>query len=105
MWGDKDLIAYLFDILRKQNGGDQLSVSVTSDDDSYVSFDVTMTHLALNAQQCLDIFTPKVANLPYPLCRQIARDNGNATNHHGCGIKAVTSERGTHIVIKLTKAR
>ena len=105
LWGDKDLIAYLFDILRKQNGGDQLSVSVTSDDDSYVSFDVTMTHLALNAQQCLDIFTPKVANLPYLLCRQIARDNGNATNHHGCGIKAVASERGTHIVIKLTKAR
>lgn len=103
--GDKDLIGYLFEILRKQNGGKELKLSISDISGRYAVFCVLMPELSLNAEQCLQLFTPGRDRLPYLLCRQIARDNGEATNCRGCGITARTAENGTEIVITLTKAK
>ena len=103
--GDKDLIGYLFDILRKQNDGQSLSISIRDVDGIYAVFSVFMSRLHLSDDQCLQLFTPGHDRLPYLLCRQIARDNGEATNCRGCGITAQRCDNGTMIIITLAKVK
>lgn len=104
--GDKDMIVYLFDILRKQSQRRQLDImGVYASGDHYVRFEVLMPNLRLDDEQCLQLFSPSKDRLPYLLCRQIVRDNGEATNCRGCGISARKSEQGTIVSITLTAGR
>lgn len=103
--GDKDMISYLFDILRKQSGYSTLKVDVSTRSDKYAVFRVLMPNLHLNEEECLQLFTPGKDRQTYLLCRQIARDNGEATNCRGCGIEAEPAEGGTTIIVTLTMAR
>lgn len=102
--GDKDMVAYLFDILRKQSRQKTLPVEVTEEGLRYLVFKVRMTGMTLDERQCLELFTPGSDRLPYLLCRQIARDNGEATNCRSCGIEAQPSDGGAVITVTLTRS-
>ena len=101
--GDKDMIQYLFDILRKQSGG-KLNVSVAERDRRYAVFSILLPNLRLSQEDCLQLFTPGKDHQPFLLCRQIARDNGESTNCRGCGIEAQPTADGTLIVVTLAAA-
>lgn len=103
--GDKDLIAYIFEILQKQNNRILPQISVTVVDDRYLSFDIMMTELHISDEKASELFNPAIDHIPYLLCRQIARDNGESTNHRGCGIMAMNTDGVTHIILTLTKAK
>ena len=100
---DKDMIDYLFEILKKLGGG---NVSSYSDvDDRYVTLNVQMPDLKLTQEQTEALFTPATINLDFMLCRQIVRELGEATNARGCGIMAVQNpEGGTTVKITITKS-
>lgn len=85
---DSDLTHYLFDILRKLNQNEKPPVSLAMRDTRYAEATVVMTRLHLTGQQCHDLFTPGTVNLDFLLCRQIAREMGEATNLRACGIAA-----------------
>lgn len=101
--GDKDLVKYLFDILRKETGQNALDVSIDSHDSKYVVFGVSIPTMQLDSEQCLQLFAPEKDRQPFLLCRQIARDNGESTNRRGCGITAHPADSG--IVIQITLAK
>src|SRR5574344_84397 len=103
VFGDKDLMHYLFDIISKQCNNKQ-KISVYSIDHNYVVFKILMPNLQLTDEQCAALFTPDIKNVPYLLCKQIVRDHSEYTNYRGCGILAERSEKGgTIIVITLPK--
>lgn len=102
--GDRDMLTYLFDILKKQSGENQLSVQVTKKNAQYLVFDVAMPQVNLRESECLELFMPTMQHIPYLLCRQIVRDNGESTNYRGCGIIAQPASVGIHILVTLAKA-
>ena len=98
--GDKNLIRYLFELLRKENGQQQPDVTYSLRDDRYVECRVAMPSL-----QRTDLFSPtSEANIPWLLCRQIVRDHGEATNRRACAISAEKAAQGAVIVITLPRA-
>ena len=99
--GDETLIRYLYEILRRQNGQQQLDKQFTPRDDRYVEVRIPMPQLRLTPEQAADLFTPSKAHIPFLLCRQIVRDHGEATNRRGCGIFAELVDGITTIVITL----
>ena len=103
--GDKTLIDYLFEILRKQGGGQPLAIEARPKDQRYVELRVPMPALELSEQQAAQLFLPSTENIPYLLCRQIVRDHGEATNRRGCGIWAELIDKQTTIIIILPICR
>ncbi len=98
--GDENLICYLFELLRKENGQQQPVMTFTVRDERYVECRVEMPML-----QRTDLFTPSSEeNIPWLLCRQIVRDHGEATNRRACAIRAEQSEQGVAIIITLPRA-
>ena len=93
--GDAHLVSYLFDILRKQGGGEK---TLFRKDDKYIEASVTMPRLHLTADAAQQLFTPDIGHIPYLLCRQIVRDHGEATNRRLCGIWADVDNNGQTIV-------
>ncbi len=85
---DRDLTAYLFDLLRKLNHNETPPTALALRDARYAEATVTMGALRLTDRQCHDLFTPATVNLDFLLCRQIAREMGEATNLRACGIAA-----------------
>ena len=99
--GDKNLIAWLFEILRKQGGG-EIGLPVKNPNDArYVEVTVPMPRLHLSDKEAQNLFTPETSHLPYLLCRQIVRDHGEATNRRLCGIWAENDNESTIIKIIL----
>ena len=97
--GDANLIAYLFEILRRQGGAGQ---QMEKKGDKYVEITVPMPSLHLSDEEALQLFTPaSEKNIPYLLCRQIVRDHGEATNRRMCGIWAENQNGTTNIKIIL----
>ena len=70
--GDKNLLGYLFDILKPQE------VKAEAKDSQYVEFRVRRT--------------APLSEFDYLLCRQIVRDHGDATLRRGCGIREEEGE-------------
>lgn len=98
--GDENLIGYLYELLRKENGQQKPQMTFTPRDERYVECRVAMPTL-----QRTDIFTPSSdANIPWLLCRQIVRDHGEATNRRACAICAEKAQQGVTIVITLPRA-
>ena len=97
--GDKNLIAYLFEILRKQGGAEW---QIKPKDDKYVEVVVPMPGLQLSDEEAQNLFNPTTSShIPYLLCRQIVRDHGEATNRRMCGIWAENDNGITNIRIIL----
>ena len=94
--GDRNLIGYLFEILRKQAGAKQLDVSYSTKDDRYVRCEVSMPPTAAD-------FMPITENIPYLLCRQIVREHGEATGLRACGIDIVKEDGKQRIIIILPR--
>lgn len=103
--GDKDLLVYLFDILRQQTPDKLMSVDIAEKGGDYVVYRLLMPGLRLSSQQCHDLFTPSVETIPYLLCRQIVREHGQLTNRRGCGIMAEPcAQGGVMFYLTLTKS-
>jgi signal transduction histidine kinase len=96
--GDKNLIAFLFEILRKQGGAKK---SISQKDDKYLEITVPMPQLHLSDEEAQNLFNPRTDHIPYLLCRQIVRDHGEATNRRMCGIWAENDNETTIIKIIL----
>ena len=102
--GDKDMLTYLFELLRQQSGQKQLQVDVREKDAHYIVFRVAMPELNLSPEEQTALFTPSMGHLPYLLCRQIVRDHSQLTARRGCGIIAeARPEGGTNIIVTLSK--
>ncbi len=100
--GDKVLLTYLFDILKKQCGITRSDISVSWKDNKYVTFNVVCRNMRLTVEQCQNLFMPTVENIPFLICRQIVREIGELSNLHACGITAEATERGgaeLHIIM------
>ena len=98
--GDENLIRYLFEILRKQSGQKKLEPQYIQKN-QYVEVRVPLPQLKLSEEQAHDLFTPANEHIPYLICRQIARDHGEATNRRGCGIYASIIDGTTNMIITL----
>ena len=102
--GDKDMLEYLFAILKKQSGDQKLNITSEAKATRYVVLNIAMPRLKLTDEQCRNLFTSETIDLQFMLCRQIVRDIGETTNARGCGILARKDESG-QVVIQLTLAR
>ncbi len=85
---DKDIFAYLFDILKKQIKVKNLKSTIENFGTRYILVKVDAENLQLTDEECKSLFTPFTLNPDYLLCRQIVRDIGEITNARGCGISA-----------------
>jgi len=102
--GDETLVRYLYEILRRQSGQQQLDKQFTVRDNQYIEVRIPMPQLRLTPGQATDLFTPSRDHIPFLLCRQIVRDHGEATNRRGCGIYAEVVDAVTTIVVILPAA-
>ena len=104
--GDELMLRYLFEILRKQGGGEKPSFTASDKDERYVTLRVSYPNMRLSHEECHELFNPSMHNLPFLLCRQIVRDIGNSTNARGCGILAEQNANGgVDIVVTLVKSK
>jgi hypothetical protein len=103
--GDAEIIAYLFEILRRQSGQKTLNVEWQMADDNYVKAIVMMPSLQLTDDDMLRLFMPQSEqNIHFLICREIVRQHGEAANRHGCGIRAERSEQNMiQIIITLPR--
>ena len=85
---DENLLRYMFELLRKQNGQQPLEVSYQNHGDNYVDIVIPMPSLKSNEEQTRQLFVPATDHIPYLICRQIMRDHGEAANRRSCAIKA-----------------
>ena len=88
IFADNNLLRYLLELLKKQNGQQPLSVSYQSHGDNYVDLIIPLPALSLSQQQAHNLFVPATDHIPYLICRQIMRDHGEAANRRSCAIKA-----------------
>ena len=102
--GDPVMIAYLFDILYSENQSQPLRITAEEHQKQYVILPVLLSSMHLSAEECRELFSPQAQGMMFFSCRQIVRDNGEATNRRGCGIIAKPTEEGTEIQITLAKA-
>lgn len=102
--GDPVMIAYLFDILYSENQNQPLRITAEEHQKQYVILHVQLSSMHLSAEECRELFSPQAQGMMFFSCRQIVRDNGEATNRRGCGIIAKPTEEGTEIQITLAKA-
>ena len=102
---DDDMLRYMDEILKKQNGGTQPLYLVRDVNDKYITIEAQLNGFVMNDAHP-DIFTPNTDNIPFLLCRQIVRDIGECTNARGCGITTLKNDDGgTTLVITLAKAK
>ena len=90
--GDETMLSYLFELLVRQSGQQKLSATVSQRSNSYVDVRLPMTSLPYR-----DFFVPSMQNVPLLICRQILRDNSEATNLRGCGIVAEQQADGSTV--------
>ncbi|MDO4934742.1 MAG: DUF5113 domain-containing protein, partial [Prevotella sp.] len=86
--GDRNLLEYLFEILRRTAGRTLSGITVEPQSDRYLTFTVPMPRQDGIRSEPQDPFVPSVDTIPYLLCRQIVRDHSDATHRYGCGIRA-----------------
>ena len=103
--GDVDLLKYLFELLQKQDGGESIKVDIDDLSPKYIVFHLYMSQLQLSDEACANLFAPDIKHVPYMVCKQIVRENGECFNRHRCGIIAHNTERGTTLSITLSQAK
>ena len=85
---DRDTMRYLFDLLKKLNGGCKPDYQVKEKDCVYVQLAFAMTSLNITSVQAQQLFTPLTLDVNFLICRQIVRELGEVTNLRACGIVA-----------------
>ena len=100
---DREMIAWLFEILTRQNNGDKPKIMSQETVNEYVRLNLSMTCLSLSEEQCSTLFTPLTADVDFLLCRQIVRELSEETNTRGCGILARREEDRTIIELTITE--
>ena len=101
---DEEMMRYLFDILKKVNGKENFSIVGWEEKTKYLTFKILLNRFSLGDKSCDDLFTPHMDNIPFLLCRQIARESGERANARGCGIVAQKEEsRGVLLAVTLPK--
>lgn len=85
---DKVTMDYLFEILKKMNGGTMPEIQTHYKDNIYAVVQCKMSALCLDSEQQQQLFTPLTIDTNYLVCRQIIRELGEQTNSRGCGILA-----------------
>lgn len=85
---DKETMDYLFEILKKMNGGTMPEIQTHYKDNIYAVVQCKMSALCLDSEQQQQLFTPLTIDTNYLVCRQIIRELGEQTNSRGCGILA-----------------
>lgn len=103
--GDEDLLIYLFEIIHKLSGNENSLIHIEPIANEYLLFKIPMPSLRLTDEECLMLFSPSVEHIPYLICRQIVRENADATNHHRCGVTAISNDGKVHIEIILTRTK
>jgi signal transduction histidine kinase len=103
--GDRQMLTYLFDILKKQAGTNHMTFSLEEKGDRYLVIRATIANLKLSDEECMELFNPHINNMPWLLCRQIVRDVGETTNARACGIMAHPKDNATEIVITIVRAK
>ena len=86
--GDRNLLEYLFELLRRAAGRPLDGITVEATSDRYLTFTVPSSRQDAIPSAPQDPFIPSVDTIPYQLCRQIVRDHSDATHRYGCGIRA-----------------
>ena len=103
--GDRTMLTYMMEILRKQNGGKNPVPHVEEKGKGYMLIRFWMEQMKISETECQELFNPLMHNLPFLLCRQIIRDTGETTNARGCGIVAeINKQGGADIIVTLAKA-
>ena len=97
---DKDMTAYLMDLLRKHGADTSHLLTTTNGDYTHV---VLTLDQHLTDEEAHNLFTPRTANFDFLVCRQIVRDMGEVTNLRASGIRAVNEETTSKILITLPK--
>lgn len=98
--GDRDVMEYMFEILRKQSIDGNFTVYISETDKRYVIIETKIRSNHTGAE----IFIPSPDNIPFLLCRRIIRDHSEITGLRGCGINAVATDNGeVKIIVKLTR--
>ena len=70
--------------------------------DGYVVIRMNLDHVTLADVGGQNMFAPIKENIPYMICRQIVRDNGERANQPACGIIAEPdTDGGTNFIVKL----
>jgi len=101
---DYSMVEYLFEILKKLNGGHPCDMESADINARYVAVRVRLGFLRLTDEQRSELFTPSTVDIRFLICMCIVREIGEVTNSRGCGIKALDgSEQATTIEIILTK--
>ena len=90
--GDRVLIDYLYELLRRMTGQQQLDMTVSRLDNNYIQLTIVSQTPNLN-----DV----VSKSDILLCRQIVRDHGEATHRRGCSIRIETIKDISNIIIIL----
>lgn len=102
---DYQIVGYMFDILKKLNGGVRPDITFDDYNVRYVLVKVFMTSMRLSEKQLTDLFSPLTCDIRFLLCKQIIREVGEITNARACGIQAVGGDNGSTIIeIILTKS-
>lgn len=97
---DKDMLSYLFVLLKKATGEKKIHVEEEVDAHGvYSHYVVRLTAMRLTAEECRLLFTPLTRNLDFLLCRQIVREIGEVTNRRGSGIQAELAEDGNVVIL------
>ena len=97
---DRDMTAYLMDLLRKHGADTSHLLTTTNGDYAHV---VLTLDQHLTDEEAHNLFTPRTANFDFLVCRQIVRDMGEVTNLRASGIRAVNEETTSKILITLPK--
>ena len=92
--GDKVLVLYFFNTLRKQCKFDNNDVFIQSADKRYVILNIQSSETDISEQQCRDLFNPSTRNIPFIICRQILREMAEQTNLHNCGMTITAGAHG-----------
>lgn len=90
--GDKDMLAYMFDILKAANDSNPLTIYVSSNDLLYVILEIPLPYAQISKDSTENVFDAKIENVPFLLCRQIVRDNGELSNRRRCGVSLSRSK-------------
>ncbi len=104
--GNATLLRELFTLLRKQGDNTPMHIVVDNNSAGYVRLEVGLPSLHLDADACQSVFNPHRENIPFFICRQIARDNGETTNRRACGIiPHLASDGSTSFTVTLAAAQ
>lgn len=100
VWGDRDLLAYIFLTIRKLNGGELPLYDVTADG-AYLKIHTIVSADMYRLSGAANAFVPDKSNVPFLVIRQILRETSSATNLCACGVSVRFTGAGAELTVVL----